>query len=355
MRKNFILSLCIGVFLCLILSEVTAQNDNFAQYFNRRSTFNPAMTGLYPCWTLTLNARQHWRNVQDYNTYGFTLEHQMPNQRIRWGLNAVRAEENSLGFVTSNIGGVIAVKLNENFYGGLAINWLWVGIDRNKLIFSDQIDNNTGTISTITNADNINLDANNQAILHPGASFGVWYSRDLLKTLHVGDWAFGAGIALRYFTQPHVDLVAGDAKDKKPVVLAIDGTVRHKFATGFYVNGNLRYALESFYNQEYERLGNATLGIQLDYQYNASKKDAGGIQAGLYYHYNGYENGVDRLMFIGGWNFGDKVWTSIDFGYDISVGGGVNTDMGSAYEISTKFNFGKAFCNYYGPHICPKF
>src|SRR5271154_3983582 len=138
--KNIILS-----FLLMAIAVLAqAQDPQFSQYYAQPLYLNPGFTGITPQQRVAVNNRIQWPNLpQAFTTYAVSYDIWVDELKSGIGFVATTDKMGSASWRTTTASLLYSykVKLTEKivFSPGLSFGYGINGIDRNKLIFGDEI------------------------------------------------------------------------------------------------------------------------------------------------------------------------------------------------------------------------
>lgn len=187
------------VLLCLVIclavgQSVFGQDHAYSQFFNAPNYLNPALNGQFNG-DLRINMiyRSQWTNLPGpLNYYTFSVDYQVPRFGGGFGLMATQSAEGIAYLKKTNISGIYSYSVpfeNGALSFGLQAGLTNRSIDFEKLVYSDQIDPETGIIpGSISSASS--LPYNRRSFFDTGA--GV--------NLVLGD--FMLGFAAQHLNKP---------------------------------------------------------------------------------------------------------------------------------------------------------
>jgi len=245
MIKQFSILLLCGVFVLLAL-VTNAQIPVFTQSYASHLNLNPALAGLSHSPTVVLNYRNQWADFDDgFKTYSISIDKHF--HAIRSGLGVSILNDKALaGGAVSNF----SVSAHYSYY--VPINRTWgttMGfqgtfnqrtIDTDRLIFGDQIDPNTGVVSTDIRTQEILAFNEQKTYLGLSAGFMVFSQ------------TFYAGAAFKNINQPNISVVQIAEESKLPMYFSVHAGNTFYFDMGNiqpYVTPNIFFANQGKYNQ----------------------------------------------------------------------------------------------------------
>lgn len=144
--------------LCLFLISwlhLCAQDPFYTHFFNNRSGFNPALTGLSGALTVNAKYKSQWRDkpTPSYASGAVNLEESLPCSVLDYGFHFNFDEEGDGRFRTYDFGlkfaGTAPFEAGRSLHNvrfGGTLQWSYKTVDYRKLTFSDQFDPKLGAI-----------------------------------------------------------------------------------------------------------------------------------------------------------------------------------------------------------------
>ncbi|MEN0004525.1 MAG: PorP/SprF family type IX secretion system membrane protein [Bacteroidota bacterium] len=130
--------------LCLVSSQLSAQDPSFSQFYANRVYLNPAFTGLEEGLTLSGISRLQWVTLdRGFYTHSLTAEIQEPFLNSGFGLTVVSSSEGLMNFNSTSAALSYAYIIpgdNHNVHFGLQARWMQRTVDWDRIIFSDELD-----------------------------------------------------------------------------------------------------------------------------------------------------------------------------------------------------------------------
>ncbi len=356
---QWILIVVFGVFPLLSYS----QDPFFSHFFNNRSQFNPALTGIGGSLSFQAKQKSQWSRAGHpaYQSTTIGMEETILCHFLDYGFFFNYDKEGAGAFETFEPGGRIAATLafknapNFNIRIGASLKLGWKRLDFNQLIFSDQLDPRygfTGQSSAFTPPDGGFV----QTYLSPAAGIAFrWLSDE--RQAKVIDITAGAAV--------HNGLSVGDQLfGHTESVLGLDARIPLRWN----VFGDIKWYLVQNRTQFFSVNPQILYQRQLDLSYLEAGAQFGFSRTfaiGLFYHHSEtILEGVD-----------DSNWFSInstvgirlekdrrmDLGLSYSTNiSGVRNIVGPIFELSATFHFkASPACSLFGTGdptrsvICP--
>lgn len=134
------------MFFCV--SKLHAQDPSFAQFLNFRVYLNPALTGSERGLNVAMIYKNQWFYVPGgFNTYGISADVQSARLSSGIGIMAYRnveAKAMTRNYVGASYAYIVRISKSANLHFGIRAAFVNNGLDRSRLIFSDQIDPEIG-------------------------------------------------------------------------------------------------------------------------------------------------------------------------------------------------------------------
>ena len=323
------------------------QDALFTQFFNKRSFYNPAMTGIKNSMSFQLGYKSQWKadNHPVYESALINLEDAMPCSNVDWGFSIIGDREGSGGFSTYQVGFKMAYSLTELFPAIFSQHNIRLGmdwslgqhrIDYSRLIFSDQIDPKSGVIfPTNFSAPN---NGSSKVFFNPG--FGlVWQSRwnessakSLLATI-------GGSIANSFS-------LAGQSTGHSSSILDIPNKYRQIRCSFFAELDIIPYYQKKLYVNIsplifYQRQGS------IQYFEIGTSVDISNIaQAGIYLHNTNFIDGSNTnwLSLTSSFNLSTSETSllTLDLTYSTNYSG-LQNQVGPILEVGITYHFARSF------------
>lgn len=208
------------------VSDISAQDPYFSQFYANRVYLNPAYTGFDPGTTITLNYRNQWFGVPDgdirsfndsYVTFNATAEHQLPcflntpNSDVGVALSffddnagtaPLKTTGGGLAFSYSQkLGKRYSSRERSNLRFGIQTSFMQRSLNWGQFIYSDQLDPVTGLIG---NLETLNLNSGFYPSLNAGLIYKHYsYSR---KKNQIQIPSFTLGFSLSNVNKPNIAL-----------------------------------------------------------------------------------------------------------------------------------------------------
>ena len=318
----------------------SAQDAFFTHFYNNRSFFNPALTGINGAFSLSAKYKSQWHatDVPAFISTAITVEETVLCHFLDYGIFLNYDREGAGIFETIEPGFRIAAALpiwpDGNLRIGGTFLWGWKRIDYTKLIFSDQLDPRYG-FQGQSSAFIPPNDGVSQAYLSPALGFSIRqvfnpsgstiYNLDFGAALHnglsIGSDKFG-----------HTESILGlDAKIPIRWNAFFDMTVYHLgFGSGGFwsINPQLLY-------QEQSDINYLEAGLRLGFNQRVS--------AGIFYHLSQttIPGATNANWFSFNAEFGNSLGKDrrIDLGFSWSSNiEGLRNLVGPIYEVSITYH-----------------
>lgn len=334
----FVVSLIMS---CISIDFSYAQDPTFTQFYSNPMYLNPAFAGTANCPKLHLNVRDQWPNIPgSFVTTSFSLDQNIPSINSGYGIQAVydRAGEGILNY--TQVSGIYAynLKINKKFSvsGGAQVTFNHKFLDKEKLIFSDQITTSGGVTNQSAELANIN---GNATFVDFGLGLIVFSERYFLGASfhHINKPSD------TFFSTYSVSGVVVEGVSQVPVKTTVHG------GANIPTNGNVRkgiigdspYITAGFIYQTQGAADQLNLGLSLT---NKS------LSGGVWYRVNS-ENS-DAVMMVLGYEVDQYI---IGYSYDYTVSE-LSNATGGAHELSLRIQLPcKVKPKKLEPIRCPKF
>lgn len=176
-----------------------AQDPQFSQYYSASLYLNPAFTGNTDVGRFSGIYRKQWASIPGaFNSYSFSYDHNLSNYNSGIGIIATHDKSGSGGLKFTNIGGLYsyALPINRKLFvkAGIKYSYTFRGLNKNELLFADQIirDGATETVETFSDQSISYFDA--------GTGFLIYSSK------------FWFGFAFDHLNKPEQSLIYGNTK-----------------------------------------------------------------------------------------------------------------------------------------------
>ncbi len=135
-----------------ISTQVKAQDPVFTEFFIVPETLNPGFTGFETAWHAGLLHRRQWPDGNRRIETQFAFLNNMVTDRAAIGGTILRHHEvfTNYNYLQVNAAYSYSVSLNDDwgFSPGLEVGWGHKNVDFKNLLLEDQINSNTGAISS---------------------------------------------------------------------------------------------------------------------------------------------------------------------------------------------------------------
>lgn len=140
------------VIFMVVVGSVLAQNPVFSQFYLAPLQLNPAFTGLNEHVRVAASYRNQYPGFnQAYTTYTLSGDLYFPDRNIGGGLWVLTDNAGDGILKTTKIAGAMSYRIRTSENGflklGLEAGLIQSSLNWNKLVFGDQIDDLTGTVS----------------------------------------------------------------------------------------------------------------------------------------------------------------------------------------------------------------
>ena len=154
LNKPFRLTYLIGLFLIASISK--AQDPQFSQFYANPLYLNPALAGATECARVNLNYRNQWPSLtKAFITYSVSYDQSISSINSGFGVLLINDRQGDGALNTTSIGIFYSynLRITDGFFirFGVEGKYYQERLDWNKLVFADQINPITGSISPITN------------------------------------------------------------------------------------------------------------------------------------------------------------------------------------------------------------
>lgn len=357
--------------VCALLGSIPLQSQDpfFTHFYNNRSHFNPALTGMSGAFSISTNYKSQWRSdaVPAFRSTAITIEETVLCHFLDYGLFFNHDQEGSGIFETFEPGfrlaGTIPLsgKMAKNILNlrlGGSFMWGWKRIDFTKLIFSDQLDPRYG----FQGASSVFIppgDGISQNYVSPSVGASIRFLVDASNSLDVdiqGGAALHNGFSVGRKEFGHTESILGlDAR----IPVRWNAFLNVNFIAGntsnrsfFSINPQLLYQNQG--NMDY-----LEGGLRLGFNRNRS--------IGLFYHHSktNIEGANDANWLSFNAQFGQFLIKDqrIDLGFSYSTNvEGLRNIVGPIFELSMTYHFrASPACSLFGagdpskPTFCPLF
>ena len=321
----------IVIFVFVGMMKGYAQDPSFAQFLNFRQYLNPALTGSEKGLNVAMIYKNQWFYVPGgFNTYGIAADVQSSRLSSGIGIIAYRdveAKALTRNYVGASYAYIVRLSKNANLHFGIRAAFVNNGLDRTKLLFSDQIDPEIGasggtpSITTIPNrtVNYFDLDAGT-----------VMRFRFDINDRPVHN---SIGFAVSHLTRPDESFL--NIESKIPMRFTLHyGSMFPIYSKRMYNRDPMFYISPVF---------------KFDYQSKLRVYNAGfyttfkPIYTGIMYQLNKYRfDNTHGLIILGGidWDLGYDEMITLNIGYSYQIDfSGVGTKSRGQHEITLRMNF----------------
>jgi type IX secretion system PorP/SprF family membrane protein len=328
------------LFFLLFLTTTTAQDAFFTHFFNNRSYYNPAMTGIGGAFSINAQHKSQWKasDVPAFVSTAITIEETVLCHFLDYGFFLNYDREGAGVFETIEPGFRLAAALPLGEFSNLRIGgtvlWGWKRIDYTQLIFSDQLDPRYGFRGQATAFIPPN-DGVSQRYLSPavGIAFRKIYNAEGRNIVNLdAGVALHNGLSLGRDNFGHTESILGlDARIPIRWNAFADISLFHTSPGGrsfWSINPQVLY-------QEQAEINYLEAGLRLGFNRQAS--------IGFFYHSSqtSLENATDADWFSFNAEVGlfPEVGNRIDLGFSWSTNiEGLRNLVGPIYEVSVTYH-----------------
>ncbi|TXB63665.1 type IX secretion system membrane protein PorP/SprF [Vicingus serpentipes] len=313
---NFIYKHIIIILLLSISIFSNAQDPQFSQYYAASLYLNPAFTGNTDVGRFSGIYRKQWASIPGaFNSYSFSYDHNLSNYNSGIGIIATQDKSGSGGLKFTNIGGLYsyALPINRKLFvkAGIKYSYTFRGIDKNELLFADQIIRD-GANETVENF-------SDQRISYFDGSTGfLLYSSE-----------FWFGFSFDHLTQPEQSLISG--KTKLPLKTSIHGGYKFLIDEGYgddegsNIMVTFNYKKQQYWNQ-----------LDLGVYYNKNVLVLGAWYRGIPFIKNYSISDNDAIVLLAGI---DNKGFKFAYSYDITLSKLEINNSGGSHELSLIYEY----------------
>lgn len=307
------------LFLCFILTRVSAQDMRFSQFYAAPLYVNPGFTGSTIEHRFTMNYRHQWPNIPGaFDAYHASYDYNASEINSGFGLILNREDAGSFGLTSNSVAFSYAYRfrLDRKTYlqPGLKLGYVWRGIDYDRLVFNDQLESNSSTT--------LDVDAfADDRVSYEDISAGI-----LLYTEN-----YWAGGSVNHINQPNQSLLSDNSVSKLPI--------KATFQAGY------KFSLKGGPTIKRRSAKDITTAVHYEFQDQFDQLDIGAYYNhepfvfGFWYRgipvIKSYEVGYannDALIVLIGYSVPDRNFR-IGYSYDITVSR-LAANTAGAHEIS---------------------
>lgn len=301
----------------LLCQPVQAQDPEFSQYYAAPLHLNPALAGISYGPRVNVNYRNQWPGIEDaFTTYSVSYDQHI--NAINGGIGVSVLGDRVAGGLLNNYKADVMYSYQlalSDKYGvklGVEVGVMQRSIDRDELIFQDQLNPLDQSNTTPTTSEPLPDDLN-KTILDFGAG-GVFFTPN-----------FFAGVGVKHLTEP----------DESFYDIETDNVQDLPLRAAFHMGGVIE--LNKIRNKDYYLAPTAMYIHQRKFsQINVGTQlNLGNIYGGLSFRHT-FENS-DALIALAGVNF--EKW-NLGYSFDFTLSE-LSIASGGAHEISLTLNFGE--------------
>lgn len=275
-------STSILIFWMAAITVVQAQDPVFTQFYLAPVYLNPAMTGLSPAARINANYRYQYTGFgAAYRTLTLGVDQYVPSLNSGFGFQ-LTADEAGAG-ILSNTSFKASYSFELRFRSDIRIKLgaqagaHQIGLDREKLIFGDQLDPINGLVFQEGMPPATGEDLTNTSKWYPSVEFGV--------LAHADKW-YG-GLALHNINTPDISLLDRNENGNLPMRITIHGGYQLDLAAGYNKSSINPYFLYTTQRQFYQvQIGGIyafnDLQLGLGFRQTSSNADAVLISIGAF-------------------------------------------------------------------------
>jgi type IX secretion system PorP/SprF family membrane protein len=313
MKRSILFVLVIG----FGLTNVTAQDPQFSQYYQSPLYLNPGFTGITNQQRATFIHRIQWPNLpQAFTTFAASYDIWVDEIRSGFGIIATTDKMGSAGWRTTTVGLNYSykIRLSEKWVlsPGLNFGYGINGLDRNKLSFGDGLEFNGATLDPAFQR------LGNTQYFDFGSGF-VLYNKDLF---------FGA--AFSHMNNPNLSILSTETR--LPMKTVIHGGGRITLSRGIRSVARPSYLTPSFIYRVQGLISQMDVGVN----YHIDP-----VSLGVWYRGKPWETTIvntiqqDAMIFTIGIYLKNL---TVGYSYDFNTSG-LASASGGAHEISLVYEF----------------
>lgn len=229
-QKAFGVGLLILMMTVMPQTRLSAQDFDFAQYYNAPTYYNPASVGLTQGLKVRLNYKKQWTGLSgNYHTYNFSADIAERSMPGAGGIGIIANQSlEGVGMLKTNTFGIlpsvrIPVAHNMIFQLGAMAAVVTQSLNWDNLIWEDQLDPRWGYIGPSTFSG-----AARDKVSFPDFSFGgmfQWQGKDVEGQL---------GAAVHHITEPNQSFFDVDAALPRKFVYNLDFVITVSPDQGYY-------------------------------------------------------------------------------------------------------------------------
>lgn len=341
-------TITITLFFTLILIQLSGQDPLFSQFNFNKLYLNPAFAGYNGGLFISGNNHNHLVDVPgEFRTISASADIQIPCNGLGIGIIGMNHKEGQVPLLTNSFGvmGSYINRINEtnalnshHISVGLSLRYVQTRLDMSGAVFSSQLDNVNGLVSSSPNTviaqEQVDYLDNDFGVVYNFSKYNRETHIISLSASHIG-----------FLTNPDESIQ--------------NRSVRRPFKTSFYyslykpyrVNKYLFGYSPQFLFENQNRLNHFTLGSYFFGNVDNKTIEGDGLYIGFFYRNSPYPNFRDAnslLMTIGlgGLNLSNNNGGKVSFGYSLDIPNR-GLKLGTSHEFSIRFHFEK-----YSP-FCP--
>jgi len=313
MKRNILLVVLIGYGL----TNVTAQDPQFSQYYQSPLYLNPGFTGITNQQRATFIHRIQWPNLpQAFTTFAASYDIWVDEIRSGFGIIATTDKMGSAGWRTTTVGLNYSykIRLSEKLVlsPGLNFGYGINGLDRNKIQFGDGLEFNGATLDPAFQR------LGNTQYFDFGSGF-VLYNKDLFF-----------GVALSHMNNPNLSILSTETR--LPMKTVIHGGGRITLSSGIRSVARPSYLTPSFIYRVQGLISQMDVGVNYHIE---------PVSLGVWYRGKPWETTIvnsiqqDAFIFTIGLHLKNL---TVGYSYDFNTSG-LASASGGAHEISLVYEF----------------
>ncbi len=221
-----------------------AQDPEFTQFYANPLYLNPAFAGTARCPRLIMNYRNQWPGVANvtFVTYSASYDQYVEGLHGGLGLLILNDKAGEATWTNGQYSGMYSYQMNisrkVSLKAGFQGTYMQHSIDKDKIIFGDQIDNKYGVVYVTQDI-----------IENPSISFF-----DASAGLLVYGKKFFTGFAAHHLTNPEEKFIQGGNLPMKltfhaGTIMYLEEPTRSAKSTGKYISPNILYQQQLAFSQ----------------------------------------------------------------------------------------------------------
>jgi type IX secretion system PorP/SprF family membrane protein len=318
------------LWMLLPVSEVTAQDPQFSQFYAAPLYLNPAFAGATGQARVGLNYRNQWPSLDaNFTTFAVYGDYFIEDKKSGVGLLVSRDIEGLAGLRSLQVAAQYSYELEINknlgFRPGFQVAMFQRDVNFDKLTFGDQFDPTTGAIINAETAEQFNT--NFSKFFVDLSAGGVFFTRTA--------WL---GVAAHHLNRPNQSII--DETSKLPIKYSVHGGFKFKMSpssTGSGVNfrNTERSISPAFQYRHQGQFDQLDLGVY----FTLEPLVVGAWYRGVPYKaVNGFINNESIVLLLGFAQLGAKDAINIGYSFDYTISK-LGIGSGGAHEFSLVYTF----------------